>query len=112
MFRYDTIANDSDDIQLSALVILKTGKREMSSIEFKQLRNKNFPDLTLLWDNDSFIFGKFYKFLKRWKEGRLKKKDKEKFADIWSILDDDVVNELIEMIEYALEEKWYEPKTE
>lgn len=112
MFRYDSICDDDDVVILSAIVDLETGKRDGIAIEFKTLKNKNYPDQTLMWDNDDYIFGKFYKFLKRWKKGELKKNDPKKFNDIWGLLTYPRVEELINMLEYAIKEKWYEPETE
>jgi hypothetical protein len=76
-------------------------------IEFNGLKDPSYPEQDLSWDNDDFIFGKFYKFLKRWDNKRLKKKDEEKFQEIWPILTDDLVGELIEMLDLALEKEWY-----
>ena len=81
-------------------------------IEFNSLKDPSYPEQDLCWDNDDFIFGKFYKFLKRLKKGELKKKDRENFNDVWLILTDDTVRELIEMIQFALEKEWYKPKEE
>jgi hypothetical protein len=80
-----------------------------SWIEFNGLKDPSYPEQDLSWDNDDFIFGKFYKFLKRWDNKRLKKKDEEKFQEIWTILTDDLVGELIEMLDLALEKQWYHP---
>jgi hypothetical protein len=76
-------------------------------IEFNGLKDPCYYSQDLCWDNHDFIFGKFYKFLKRWDNKRLKKKDEEKFQEIWTILTDDLVTELIEMLDLALEKQWY-----
>lgn len=112
MFRYDVITDEECNIELTALIEPGTGKRTMVAIEFKNLRCKDYPTQTLLWDNDDYIFNDLYEFLKRWEKDEVWIKDKEKFQDIWPILSNDLVKELVEMIEYALEEKWYEPETE
>ena len=102
----ETIENDKGDIKLVRLSYID--HKSEAFIEFN-----NHPDNEkkyIVWDNADFIFTKFYKFLKRWKNRRMKKKDEEKFKDIWPILTDDVVRELIEMLEFALEKEWYEFK--
>jgi len=104
----ETIENDKGDIKLVRLSYID--HKSEAYIEFNKIMHHNYPDQYLSWDNADFIFGKFYKFLKRWKNGRMKKKDEEKFKDIWPILTDDVVRELTEMLEFALEKEWYEFK--
>lgn len=104
----ETIENNKGDVKLVRLIY--NDHYSEAWIEFSSLKDKEYPDQTLSWDNDDFIFGKFYKFLKRWDNRKLKKKDEENFKDVWLILNDDVVYELIEMIEFALEKEWYEFK--
>jgi hypothetical protein len=105
----EIIENDKGDIKLVRLIYID--HKSEAFIEFNSIKHPNYPDQHLSWDNDNFIFGKFYKFLKRWKNGKLKKKDEEKFKDVWPILINiNVVDELIEMIEFALEKEWYEFK--
>jgi len=111
MFESRAIHDKNDEFELCGLISEKTGNVIMPWIEFLTIKNKEYPDQNLCWDNDDYIFGKFYKFLKRWKRKELKKKDKKEFEDIWHILNDQTVEELIEMIEYALKKGWYEPKT-
>jgi len=112
----ETIENDKGDIKLVRLSYID--HKSEAYIEFNKTMQHdyldqyyhNYSDQYLIWDNADFIFGKFYKFLKRWKNRKLKEKDEEKFKDIWAILTDDVVRELIEMLEFALEKEWYEFK--
>lgn len=80
-------------------------------IEFSSLQDLEYPDQTLIWDNADFIFGKFYKFLKRWDNRKLKKKDEENFKDIWSILTDELVWEMLKMVEFAIEREWNQYKS-
>jgi hypothetical protein len=102
----EIIENDKGDIKL--VRIIYDHRKSKAWIEFNSLKDQDYPNQDVVWDNDEFIFGKFYKFLKRWDENRLKKKDEKIFKDIWPILTDVVVSELIEMLEFALEKKWYE----
>ena len=106
----ETIENDNGDIKLVRLSYIDH-KSEVY-IEFNNIKLKSLNQLNqyISWDNADFIFTKFYKFLKRWKNRKLKEKDEEKFKDIWPILTDDVVIELIEMLEFGLEKEWYEFK--
>ena len=104
----ETIENDKGDIKLVRLIY--SDHNSEAYIEFNKITHIDNPNQYLSWDNADFIFGKFYKFLKRWDNKRLKKKDEKRFKDVWLILDDDVVYELIEMIEFALEKEWYEFK--
>ena len=106
----ELIENDKGDIRLVRLIL--NDRYSETWIEFNGLKDPDYPDQYINWDNDDFIFGKFYKFLKRLKKGELKKKDRENFNDVWIILTDDTVRELIEMIQFALEKEWYKPKEE
>lgn len=102
----ETIENDKGDIKLVRLVY--SDHKSEAFIEFN-----NHPDNEkkyIVWDNADFIFGKFYKFLIRYKCNKLKDKDEKKYKEVLSILNQDVVSELIEMIEFALEKEWYEFK--
>ena len=111
MLRYNTMATDGDDIKLS-VGIDEFDKYYMPSLEFCNVEPKNYPGQTEIWDNEDYIWGKFYKFLKRFDESRLKKKDKEKFANIWSELNANIVKELIEMLDKGIELGWYTHETE
>ena len=97
------------DIKLVRLVY--DDHKSKAWIEFDNVKSPDYPNQTLCWDNDDFIFIKFYKFLIRYKCNKLKDKDKKKYDDVWLILNQDVVSELIDMLEYAIEKKWYERKT-
>ena len=103
----ETIETDKGDIKLVRLNSID--HKSEAYIEFNNIKLKSLNQY-ISWDNADFIFTKFYKFLKRWKNRKLKEKDEEKFKDIWPILTDDVVRELIEMLEFALEKEWYEFK--
>ena len=52
-------------------------------------------------------FIKFYKFLRRYKNHKLKKKDKSNYDDIWTILTDERVEEIIYILDSAIEQGWY-----
>jgi len=110
MNNIEAIENNDGDIKLVRLVY--DHYKSEAWIEFNSLKNPEYPNQNVMWDNDNFIFTKFYKFLKRLKKGELKKKDREKFNDVWLILTDNTVRELIEMLEFALEKQWYKPKEE
>ena len=105
MYRYNTIASDAGEVELVKM-------HSSIWIDFTKVMDKEYPTLTLVWDNEDFIFGKFYRFLKRWNNNQLKKKDKEEFEDIWDILTDDLVEEMLAMLDLAITEGWYERKTE
>jgi hypothetical protein len=104
----ETIENDKGDIKL--VRIIYDHRKSEAWIEFNSLKDQDYPNQDIIWDNDDFIFGKFYKFLIRYKCNKLKDKDEKKYKEVLSILNQDVVSELIEMIEFALEKEWYEFK--
>jgi len=111
MFKIDRIYSENAEVILDGYkgqgdVV----KPDWVTIEFPEIMNKEYPEQTLMWDNPRFIFGKFYKFLYRWEEGRLKKKDKETFSDIWHILTDELVEDVIEMLEEAICLGWKKNK--
>lgn len=105
MIHTEAIENNRGNIKL--VRIIYDNSNGECWIEFNSLKDPSYPSQDLCWDNDDFIFGKFYRFLKRWDNKRLKKKDEEKFQDIWSILTDDTVSELLEMLDLALEKEWH-----
>jgi hypothetical protein len=106
MIHTEAIENNRGNIKL-VRIIYDYDFDSGSWIEFNNLKDPSYPSQDLCWDNDDFIFGKFYKFLKRWDNKRLKKKDEEKFQEIWSILTDDLVSELLEMLDLAIKKEWY-----
>ena len=106
MIHTEEIHNNDGDIKLIRLIY--DNRKSEAFIEFNNHYDNAKEDV--VWDNDDFIFGKFYKFLIRYKCNKLKDKDEKKFKEIWSMLNEDVVSELIEMLEFALEKKWYEFK--
>ena len=111
MFKYDRISSENGEAILEGY----KGKGDIVkpdwvTIEFPELRHEEYPDQTLMWDNPSFIFGKFRKFLSRWQRKELKKKDKENFSDIWGILTDEVVMDFVEMLEEAERLGWCKTK--
>jgi len=105
MIHTETIENTRGNIKLVRIIYDNSNGEPW--IEFNGLKDSSYPEQDLCWDNHDFIFGKFYKFLKRWDNKRLKKKDEEKFQEIWTILTDDLVSELLEMLDLALEKQWY-----
>jgi hypothetical protein len=111
MYKFSTITSENQEIELVCLYSTKTGLPVDVSIEFKNIMDKDYPTLPLVWDNDHFIFGKFYRFLTRWDKKSLKKKDEEKFKDIWHRLTEDLVKEMLEMLDSAIMDGWYERKT-
>jgi hypothetical protein len=104
----ETIENDKGDIKLVRLIY--SHRNSEAWIEFNDLKEPKYPKKDIIWDNDDFIFGKFYKFLIRYKCNKLKDKDEKKYKEVFSILNQDVVSELIDMLELAIEKKWYEFK--
>lgn len=111
MYKFNTIKSDNEEVELVCLYSRTTGLSSSVWIDFKSIMNKEYPEQTLMWDNEDFIFGKFYRFLNRWDKKRLKKKDEENFKDIWPILTDELVGEMLEMLDSAIMDGWYERKT-
>ena len=105
MIHTEAIENNRGNIKLVRIIYDHSNGE--CWIEFNSLKDPSYPEQDLCWDNDDFIFGKFYKFLNRWDNKRLKKKDEDKFQEIWPILTDDTVSELLEMLDLALEKEWY-----
>lgn len=107
MFKYDIISSENGEVILEGYKGQEDEvKPQWVTIEFTEVMNKEFPKQTLMWDNPAFIFGKFYKFLKRWEKKELKKKDKKNFSDIWDILTTELVKDMIEMLEEAKRLNW------
>jgi len=102
MMQYHVIATDEDDIQLS--IMLNEKGYYMPSLLFKE----EFLDIPkdIYWDNEDFLFQEFYPFLIRFRD-RMLIEDKEDFQEIIHLLEDgDTVDQLIEMFETAIKQKW------
>lgn len=107
MFKYDRISSENGEVILEGYKSKgDVVDPKWVTIEFTEVMNKEYPTLTLCWDNPEWIFGKFYKFLYRCDEGRNKKKDRENFSDIWDILTTELVKDMIEMLEEAKRLNW------
>lgn len=117
IMEYHTLATDADDIKLSVLKDTETGKYFMPSLEFINVKDREYPDQTLFWDNEDYIFGPFKEFLKHCKKRQSKGKHikhryYEEYQDIWHILTPENVNQLWDMIELAEKYGWYVKKEE
>lgn len=105
MMQYHTIADELDEIKIT---VLKNKKGFYGpSIEFTQIKDKEYPQLTLSWDNPDFIFVTFRDFLKRYINRELLENDKKEFKGIWKILSKKVAKELLKMIIKAEKQGWY-----
>jgi len=105
MIQYHVLATDENDIQLS--IMLNKKGYYMPSLLFKQ----EFLDIPkdIYWDNENFLFKTFYLFLTRYKNKTLFNKDRETFQEIIHLLEDgDTIDQLIEIFETAIKQKWYE----
>jgi len=108
MMQYHILATDEDDIQLSVML----GKKGyyMPSLLFK----KEFLDIPndIYWDNEHYLFQTFYPFLIRYKAKMLFQEDKDEFKEITHLLEDgNTIDQLIEMFETAIKQKWYDRET-
>lgn len=109
MFKYNTIANDDDTIRIS---ILDTDRGPaMLSIEFKEIYpNPAYPEISLAWDGEDWIFSKFKNSIERYSMGRAKDKDRKRLKEIKSILTQECAQEILEMLNEALRLGWYKLK--
>jgi hypothetical protein len=108
MVQHTRIESDDASIELCILTDRNGNwSHDMIWITFNELNDENYPDMKLSWDNSDFIFIKFYKFLHRWKNKTLKRKDRANYDDIWIILTDERVEEIIDMIDSAINQGWY-----
>lgn len=106
---YGTIQNYPETVKLTALWDCIREKYVMPSIEFDN--HEDFKDE--FWDNDDWIFGYFYDFLKRWKSRTITMEDIE--TDLYQDYkgnewNEDRISDIIDIIEQALELNWYKPK--
>ena len=107
MTQHITISNDDESIELCILCKKDKLFSDFVWITFNKLTDKNYQNMKLTWDNPDFIFKKFYKFLLRWKNKSLKNKDYINYTDIWQILNDEKVEEIINILDSAIEQGWY-----
>ena len=107
MVQWTTIANYDESIELSALCNENGAMEDSIWITFNEINDGKYPNMKLTWDNPDFIFKKFYKFLLRWENKSLKDKDYINYTDIWIILTDERVEEIINILDSAIEQGWY-----
>ena len=109
MFQTITIHNEEDTIKLSCLFM--NDKCSDVSLEWCELKDKDFPEFNVFWDNSEFLFNEFYQFLIKYKNDELTYEELlTSYPEIITEIDDDVVGELIEMFNEAIKQGWYEPK--
>lgn len=118
VFQTKYLTTSSDLFQLGALCenqISDKIDKDWIWLEFKEIKDEEFPDQQLIWDNSSYLFETFYPFLLRKLNHKLKKEDYIEFADILSYLNEGNVKEstskttdLIELLETAKQLNWYE----
>ena len=107
MYQKNSIINDEGNIELFALWDEINEKWFMTAIEFKEIEEREYPATSLCWDNDDFIFNKFYMFLWRWYTDDYTEEDEETFKEIW-VFSKNEIKELIEMLDEALKQGWYD----
>ncbi len=76
----------------------------MPSLTFEGIKDEYG---SIYWDNEDYIFGEFYEFLKRYIHRTLKETDVQEFVSIWEIMDQDNAETLLTMLDRALEKGWY-----
>ena len=110
MFQTTTLHTTAGEIELSCFI--DKGEHELTWIEFHSLKDEDYPDQDLVWDNEDFLFDDFYQFLHRWKNRVCSSEDHSNFKDIWNYFEgnEDLIDELIEMFDEALKQKWYNGK--
>ena len=107
MYQKNSIINDEGNIELFSLWDKINEKWFMTALDFKDIKDRDYPETNLIWDNDNFIFNEFYNFLKRWENNY---EDDKIFKELWNFTKEDV-KELIEMLEEALKQGWYDKRT-
>jgi hypothetical protein len=105
MVQTTTLHTTSGEIELSSF----TTDGRLTWLEFHELYDEEYPDKNLAWDNEDYLFNIFYPFLHRWKNRICKPEDEIEFKEVWHYLEnnEDLVEELIEMFNEALNQKWY-----
>jgi hypothetical protein len=99
---YRAIANEDHTIELSVGEDLTKGVLYYPSLTF--LDHPTMKDE--YWDNENFIFEKFYQFASRWKNRRMINSDLLEFQFVLNKLDEESMNTLIDIIELAKELGW------
>ena len=113
MFQTTTIySNYEGEVELCCFYERDRFDGSFAWMEFKEIKDDKYSDQNLVWDNPDYLFNNFYEFLHRWNKRECLPADKVEFSDIWNYLEETegMVEELIEMLELALEQGWYERK--
>jgi hypothetical protein len=112
MFQTTTIHDVNGTIKLSCFMENGEIDKDFVWLEFEELKDDEYPQFSLEWDNPEYLFNEFYQFLHRWKDRICKYEDQLEFKEVWNYFeeDEDIVPELIEMFDVALKQGWYEHK--
>lgn len=102
------LATDSDRFHLSCLCDKKNKPdKQFIWLEFTKIKDKEYPNQLLTWDNPSYLFKTFYTYLEHRLIFKVTKKEIEEFKDISDYLDVESTSELLGLLNTAIKLKWY-----
>ena len=115
MFQTTTLHTGSGEIEMTTFLTeegVPDKELPMIWIEFHDIMSDLDPEESICWDNEDYLFEKFYPFLLRWKSRWCFPTDYKDFADVWQYFEDneELIDELIEMFDVALKQGWYVSK--
>ena len=104
------LTTESDLFELGCLCKNKTSNKTDKLwvwLEFNGLKNKEYPEQNIIWDNPKYLIYKFYPFLINYLNDKITTEEYVEFSFILPYLDKDKVEDLIELFETAKQLDWF-----
>jgi hypothetical protein len=104
------LATNSDKFHLSCLIEedMTTVWKDTVWLEFTELRDENYPNQTLSWDNSSYLWNELTQYLENKVKFTLTEKQLEEFKDIHEYMNLDNCFDLLELLSTAKQLNWHE----
>lgn len=76
-------------------------------LEFTKLKNENYPEQNLVWDNPDYLKEELYEYLKCYLANTVTKAQKKEFEDISDYMNKEKAEDLLELLEIAKDLNWF-----
>lgn len=104
------LKTNSDLFELGCLCvdrITNETEKEWVWLEFKELKDKKYPEQNLVWDSSNYLIDKFYPFLINYLNNKITTEQYVEFSDVLPYLNKEKVEDLIEIFETAKQLNWF-----
>lgn len=103
------LATYSDKFHLGCLMNydMITVNKDAVWLEFTELKDNNYPEQTLSWDNPSYLWNKLYHYLENKLTFKLTEEQLKEFKDVDEYMNIDNCLDLLELLNKAKTLNWY-----